>query len=974
MLKELLKEIREQIDSQNWDKGVQLARGLSVTEEQVAPGEIVLLVHDKPKDVGYRVELYPEDFDWQCQCQGDDPCCHVAAGVIALSSAQKRKVQLPSLKAAGGGFVQYEFEEKSQLLHLQRGVQNGEEWTPFSGSLRKNQGLCKFVADNCDWACDQILPPPWHGVFERLDLKRLFKVLSQSERITFRGKKIRVLAKSPLYEAFVQDDGDGVSLEGRFRPRVLEIFKNGACLTEDGLAIYKAPDTGELWIRALAKKRRYGKRELSHFQSEVLPKVKMVAPLKLEAKNLLEEADATVFMELSCQKIGDFLQVTPRIVYGDPKIAALVDGTLRLEPLATSIPKRRLKKEEVLKEVLLKRLKIPFDSTTELSGSLASSLIEKAKSQRDFFVFDGDGHKDFEVHGELSLQVSFDEGSLSVSFFTGSFEKKAAKVSMDAFFSAFQRKEDTLALLDGGYAQLPKDWLKKYGAKIMDLMASQKESEDNKVPKASWPLAASLLEDLGIEPPKELRKIKQRLASLQKEHKPFQLPEDFKAKLRPYQKEGVFHLGTLKKAGLGALLADDMGLGKTVQTVALLDGLSLVVAPTSVLKNWQEEIEKFRLGLSVYLYYGRARDKSAFWRKQGENKVVLTSYAILRIDRDILKDVCFDNIVLDEAHSIKNSKSQVAEAAYSLQGDFRLALTGTPIENRLLDLYSQFRFLNSGFLGSEAYFRKRYVGPIANGDMASAKALKKKLAPFVVRRKKEDVLFDLPKKTETNLYVELSKEERELYDSLYLATKKEVVERLQGGKMMDALAALLRLRQAACHSALVKEAHNVGSSKMDLLLERLSLLVAQGHKALVFSQWTKFLDLMEPCLRQRGLSFLRLDGATKNRAELVERFQKEDSAKIFIMSLKAGGVGLNLTAADHVFITDPWWNPASEKQAADRAHRIGQKKPVMIYRMLSRDTIEESMERLKKAKEDLADNLIADGALGPTLKDLISLF
>jgi SNF2 family DNA or RNA helicase len=349
---------------------------------------------------------------------------------------------------------------------------------------------------------------------------------------------------------------------------------------------------------------------------------------------------------------------------------------------------------------------------------------------------------------------------------------------------------------------------------------------------------------------------------------------------------------------------------------------------------------------------------------------------VLRLDREALGAVEWDCVVLDEAQAIKNPNSQVARAAYGLPARFRLALTGTPVENRLEDLWSQFHFLNPGLLGTRRDFQDRVSRPMADGDVDAAQRLRERLKPFVLRRLKRDVAPELPPRTEVVLHVALSQSERDVYDAVRAASQRQVVEQLKaGGNMLVALEALLRMRQAACHAGLVPGQSAESSSKVDLLVDRISQASEDGHKALVFSQWTSLLDRVEPQLRAEGIAFERLDGSTRDRGGVVGRFQADSGPPVMLISLRAGGTGLNLTAADHVFLLDPWWNPAVEDQAADRTHRIGQDKPVVVHRLVAADTVEERILALQASKRALSEAALGESAqaAGLTRDDLLRL-
>jgi SNF2 family DNA or RNA helicase len=356
--------------------------------------------------------------------------------------------------------------------------------------------------------------------------------------------------------------------------------------------------------------------------------------------------------------------------------------------------------------------------------------------------------------------------------------------------------------------------------------------------------------------------------------------------------------------------------------------------------------------------------------------VTLTTYAVLRLDTGRLAAEAWDAVVLDEAQAIKNENSQTARAAFQLHGLFRVALSGTPVENRLTELWSLMNFTNPGLLGGRTDFSERYSDPIAQGNPAAASRLRAKIRPFILRRMKREVLPELPPRTDAILRVELDEAERTVYDAVRVATRQALTAKLaDGGGVLAALEALLRLRQAACHSALVPGQHADTSSKVERLLEALEEAAADGHKALVFSQWTSLLDKVEPHLRAAGIPFTRLDGTTRDRGEVVAKFQDDAGPPVMLVSLKAGGTGLNLTAADHVFLLDPWWNPAVEDQAADRTHRIGQDRPLIVYRLVANDTVEERILALQQRKRAIADVALgnANHAGGITREELLSL-
>lgn len=468
-------------------------------------------------------------------------------------------------------------------------------------------------------------------------------------------------------------------------------------------------------------------------------------------------------------------------------------------------------------------------------------------------------------------------------------------------------------------------------------------------------------------------------------------PTGLQAELRPYQQEGFQWLQFLAKNDLHGLLADDMGLGKTLQTIAHLcaeiesgraDGHpSLVVAPTSVTSNWKNELRRFAPHLRVLMLTGPRRHR--YFDSLGAADVILTSYPLLQRDGEALAGEDFHAVVLDEAQWIKNPGTRAAKAAFALRARHRLALSGTPMENHLGELWSLFRFLMPGLLGSADEFRRFYRSPIEkSGDMRRQQALNRRVGPLILRRTKDKVASDLPPRTEVEHSIELLPAQADLYESVRATLDARVREAIASQGLDRAqilvLDAMLKLRQICCHPALLETNAAMGadSAKLDHLLDMLLELVPAGRRVLVFSQFTSMLAKIANRLDEEGMEYLELTGSTRDRELLVRRFQ-EGNIPVFLISLKAGGAGLNLTAADTVIHYDPWWNPAVESQASDRAHRIGQTRPVFIHRLICRGTIEEKMQELKARKAGLVDALLAGSSTGfkldqETIRDLFA--
>jgi len=442
------------------------------------------------------------------------------------------------------------------------------------------------------------------------------------------------------------------------------------------------------------------------------------------------------------------------------------------------------------------------------------------------------------------------------------------------------------------------------------------------------------------------------------------------ATLRPYQLQGFQWLNYLHQNSLGGCLADDMGLGKTLQTICLLSSIypkqkkpSLVVMPKSLLFNWEKELEKFSPKLTYYTYYSAQRNLEDALQKQ----VILTTYSTLRIDIEKLKETDFYYIILDESQNIKNMQSQTAKAAMLLQSKHRLALSGTPIENNLGELYSLFRFLNPSMFGSIESFNQYYLSPIQkNNDKDVTAELRKKIYPFILRRLKKDVLKELPDKIEQILYVEMSDAQKKLYEQRRLYYKEAIEQQVAIKGIQQSqffvFQALNELRQIASTPEGFSDG-KIASSKIELLMEQLLDALANNHKVLIFVNFLNALELIGDKLEEQGIDYISMSGSTKNRQQLVERFQNDAGCKVFLLTLKTGGTGLNLTAADMVFIFDPWWNKAAENQAIDRTHRMGQDKTVLSYKMISQGTIEEKILLLQDKKAEIFNSIIsADSA------------
>ncbi len=579
---------------------------------------------------------------------------------------------------------------------------------------------------------------------------------------------------------------------------------------------------------------------------------------------------------------------------------------------------------------------------------------------------------DFELLGAEKLRqyrIKHVQPKLSVSLGHGiDFLEGDAALELDgerfSLFDVLQqyRKHSYVALADGSHAVLNAGYM----AKLSRLFKKKKEGV--RISFFDLPLIESLMEDSAERAslPKS-REIFKGFNELSK--KRLQLPQ-FVGTLRPYQADGVKWLEYLHEHRLGGCLADDMGLGKTIQAIALLSRLypaqkrpSLIVMPRSLLSNWRRELETFCPALSVYTYYANERKMEEVTKHQ----VVLTTYGTLRSDIEAFTAIPFHAVILDESQAIKNLTTQTSKAALTLNCSFRLALSGTPIENNLGELYTLFRFLNPTMFGTSGEFERDYVQPIQRtGDKDAANELRRKIYPFILRRLKGDVLKELPPKIEQVLYAEMGDEQKRFYEArrrFYQELIRGEIERkgLAQSRFV-VLEALLELRQLAT----VPESKSDGlivSAKREILMETLKEAVMNNRKCLVFTNFLAGVEQVSEALNEESIEHLTMTGSTSNRQQLVERFQNDPRLKVFVMTLKTGGVGLNLTAADTVFVLDPWWNTSAEAQAIDRTHRIGQSKTVFTYRLIAKDTIEEKIMALQQRKRELVDQIVSsDGA------------
>jgi non-specific serine/threonine protein kinase len=615
-------------------------------------------------------------------------------------------------------------------------------------------------------------------------------------------------------------------------------------------------------------------------------------------------------------------------------------------------------------------------------GLLALKGSEVLKNNWFFLFVDAVQEQNIPIHGLETLKnFRFNTAKPATKIFISShtdwFDAKVEisfghqKITVDDVKKALANKQQFVQLQDGSLGILPDEWLKKYA---LLFRVGDGKAGNMKLSKYHF----SVIEELYMQRDEQelYFQLEEKYERLRENHsiEPIEPPAHLKEVLRPYQESGFQWLNYLREVKWGGILADDMGLGKTIQALSFLHHLkqvngslrALVVCPTTLLFNWQNEIVKFTPGLTYYVHHGSTRTRD-FLRKT-DIDIIITTYGTLRSDIRQLVELSFDYVVLDESQAIKNPSSKVTRAAGLLKAANRLCLSGTPLQNNTFDIFAQMNFLNPGMLGTVEMFKQEFSIPIDKfGEKEQKDHLRKLLYPFILRRTKEQVARDLPEKQEMVLFCEMGEEQRKIYE----AYRNDYRDRILGivdeqgiqKSQLTILQGLMKLRQICDSPAIVKEEERYPNHSVKL--EELGREITENisnHKALVFSQFLGMLALIKEKMKELGVSYEYFDGSSTvaERERAIRRFQEDDTCRVFLISLKAGGVGLNLTAADYVYIVDPWWNPAVEQQAIDRTHRIGQTKNIFAYRMICNDTVEDKILKLQERKRSLARDLIAD--------------
>jgi len=700
--------------------------------------------------------------------------------------------------------------------------------------------------------------------------------------------------------------------------------------------------------------------------------IRTVSPVQLQEKDFRMEKIIYLHQE------GNYISITPVMKYGSVEVAVYSRKQLYDRDQNGNLFKieRNYEAEAALTSIVMIQHE---DFQDQLEGHEYFYLYKDKFLDADWFLrtFEAWRNEGITILGfnelknnklnphsaKINIQVTsgidWFNAKLSVRF-------GGKEASLKQVHRALRNKTKFIQLDDGTQGILPDEWIKKIDRyfQIGDM-----EGELLKIPKVSFSEVSDWFEKevLSKEVQTEIHSYSKQFSVLKKAPE-IPVPAGLRTTLRDYQKEGLNWLGLLDHYNFGGCLADDMGLGKTIQILAFIlyrkekyhSGTHLIIVPTSLLFNWQEEIEKFAPSLKVLMHYGPDREKSTNLFQDYD--IILTSYGMLLSDIRFLKTFHFDYIFLDESQTIKNPNSEKYKAARLLQARNRIVITGTPVENNTFDLYGQLSFASPGLLGSKQYFKDTYAIPIDKFEYSKRTIeLQQKINPFILRRTKKQVAKELPEKTEMVIYCEMDAEQRKIYD-LYERELRDFIsastddETLKNS--MHVLTGLTKLRQICNSPVLLKEGYSGDHAvKIQLLTEQIENK-SKEHKILVFSQFVGMLDLIKKELENKDIPFEYLTGQTRDRGTKVHRFQTDDNVRVFLISLKAGGVGLNLTEADYVYLVDPWWNPAAENQAIDRSYRIGQTKHVVAVRMVCTHTIEEKILNLQKKKSKLAQGLI----------------
>jgi superfamily II DNA or RNA helicase len=966
----LIDSVREAAGPRAWGAAVKLARDGAVRGVSDDGEEIHLQVKGR-RALPHEVYLWPDDEDWGCDCElPGDACIHVAAAAIATSQSVQKGDSLPEPKNTYAVTLQYAFTSQKNALSVHRNIVYKDGRTERLESSLSEQDV---IVERADAQAETLLVMHPGGPLPGEALRRLLRILEGDADATLDGEKVQLSNEDCSFEVRVTDAGEGFKV-GLYRPPGIDRLFRGAALRNGVLAPTSHGQLTKDQRRMLLRGVVFQPDEVARLVSDYLPRLRERIPVVVDTDRLPSDDALQPRVLLETEETPTGLAVEATLVYGDPPVAKITPGGALERLTGTVVAGRDMAAERAAVRRFEARFGMPVGYKQRLTPEKAASFLRDKLPLHDGPTRGNVDPDRFHierraVQPSIAVEQEADGGwRLDVAFDLYADEDgPPMSADPDTVMRAWRNNRSLVPLMDGGYAPLPIDWLKEHGALLRELLDGRDGS--GRIERHATAALVELLEDTKGTVPPDLKRLREWLEGA--DGLPdVPIPVGLEADLRPYQRAGLQWMGFLREMELSGVLADDMGLGKTVQALAAMlqsGGPHLVVAPTSVIRNWESEAKRFTPSLSVNVYHGPTRALD-------DSDITLTTYALLRLDLEQLREREWTYAVLDEAQAIKNPSSQTARSACLLRARHRLALTGTPVENRLEELWSLFRFLMPGLLGSLEAFRERFSRPIETGSQRARKALRSRVRPYVLRRMKRQVATELPPLTEQVVRCTMSDEQRKVYDTVRLAAREDVqralADKTGGQAALQVLEALLRMRQACCDPALLPGdiGEGIAATKLDRLEDLLVEVVLEDHKALVFSQWTGLLDRVELRLRKLGIDWVRLDGSTRDRQKVIDRFQSDDGPPVFLLSLKAGGTGLNLTAADYVVHLDPWWNPAVEQQATDRAHRIGQDKPVVSYKLIAEQTVEERILELQATKKDLADAAI--GTDGGFLKSL----
>ena len=801
----------------------------------------------------------------------------------------------------------------------------------------------------------------------------------------------------PLQFSLLEIEGD-YKLKTNFQSFQLLSGQHHLYFVDDDHKIYRCTPPFSKLLRPLLEvlaeapgfEMSFSKADLGRFLAYVLPKIKEYVPdqhIRDLLKNFKEEP---LVIKYYLEALNPS-QIMMRIEFCYGNMTILADDSTSYRKYPTLL--RNVQQEaEALKPVIKYQfIKTPKTGSYEIRDDdhiyrfLHEGLVTLDKMGE---VYTADSIRNLKIKefSQFSIGVAHRTNWIHLNFDDLNFDA----TSYEQIYEAYKQRKNYFRLKDGSFLRFKDQAIENFVTLMEDLNLSASDLKNNVISVPSY-RALYLDQFTNLNPVVNLKShssFKRMIQTLKEaEVADFDIPDSLQPVLRTYQKKGYRWLKTLAFYGFGGILADDMGLGKTLQMITLLlaeisheTKPSLIVTPSSLMDNWQREIVKFAPSLKALVVRGDPSQRQMLIEENLNSDVLITSYDLIRRDIEHFEQREFNYCILDEAHYIKNHDTKNARTVKKIQSKHRFALTGTPIENSLGDLWSIFDFILPGYLGTYRSFKKKYEVPIVKLQQTQfLERIHQQVAPFILRRLKTDVLKELPSKIETNLYCEMEKKQKELYVATLYQMKKSLTAEVKAKGIhpnrMQVLTHLMRLRQICCHPSLYLDNYDGESAKLKLCLQLIEDCLASHHKILLFSQFTSMLDLLATALNQKQIAYFKLTGSTptEKRVQLTEEFNR-DETPIFLISLKAGGTGLNLTGADVVIHYDPWWNMSAQVQATDRAHRIGQEKTVQVFKLITKESIEEKIEELQQRKLALTDAVIKEGEALITDQEIMALF